>query len=244
MAFLAALRFLTVLPLPTSPPSPEELAHAPGYFPLVGFLIGLALAVLDAALRLFLPDSVVAALLIVALLAITGGLHIDGLADTCDGVFSNATPEERLEIMRDSCTGSFGVAGVATVLLVQYAALTNIAPGGRAEALVLMATLSRWAMSYALAAFPYARASGLGAPFRQGPPHWLGIATISCGLACLLLLRGAWGLPLLVVVWAATWGLARLLLQRLPGLTGDTYGAINEAIQALVLLALVAGSVS
>ena len=246
MALLAAIRFLTVLPLPTRPPTARELAASGGYFPAVGLPIGLALAAVAAILNPLLPQAVVAALLLVVLLGITGGLHVDGLADTCDGFFCNAeSPARRLEIMRDSRVGGYGVAGVVSLLLVQYASIASLPAGVLATALALMATLSRWAMTYALVAFPYARsdlptgqAGGMGAPFQPSsrPRTLLGGTLFT--LAVSVLLAGATGALLLAVVWLGTWLLARALMARLPGLTGDTYGAINEAIQALVLLFL------
>ena len=141
--------------------------------------------------------------------------------------------------------GGYGVAGVVSLLLVQYASIASLPAGVLATALALMATLSRWAMTYALVAFPYARsdlptgqAGGMGAPFQPSsrPRTLLGGTLFT--LAVSVLLAGATGALLLAVVWLGTWLLARALMARLPGLTGDTYGAINEAIQALVLLFL------
>ena len=242
MALLAALRFLTVVPLPPRQPTPQELAAAPGFFPAVGLIIGLGLTELDALLLLWLPTPVVSALLLVALLALTGGLHLDGLADTCDGYFYAASPERRLEIMRDSRVGGYGVAGVATVLLVQYAALASLPPGIRAVALVLMATLSRWAMTFALTVFPYARPQGMGTPFQGGPRRRLLLGATVFTLLVSAASTGAAGALLLATVWIATWVMAQVLTKRLPGLTGDTYGAINETTQALVLLLLLAAN--
>ena len=264
MALLAAIRFLTVLPLPARPPTAQELAAAATYFPAVGLLIGLALAAVALPLNLLLPQPVVAALLLVLLLGITGGLHVDGLADTCDGFFCNAeSPARRLEIMRDSRVGGYGVAGVVSVMLVQYAAIASQPAGTLTAALALMATLSRWAMTYALVAFPYARsdlptlpgrpgdspsesesstgqAGGMGTPFQPASRTRTLLSGTLFTLAVSVLLAGATGVLLLAVVWLGTWLMARALMARLPGLTGDTYGAINEDIQALVLLFLLA----
>ncbi|MBI2886327.1 MAG: adenosylcobinamide-GDP ribazoletransferase [Chloroflexi bacterium] len=248
MALLTAFRFLTAIPLPGHVPASGGMATAVAFFPVVGLAIGLALAAADALLLATLPPAVASALLLLLLLAITGGLHLDGLADTCDGFFHAAiAPARRLEIMRDSRVGGYGVAGVVSLVLVQYSALASLPAnlpaeqaGLRASALVLMATLSRWAMSFALGAFPYAHAEGLGAQFRAG----LRTSTIVVGTAVTLLIcvviAGALGAALLTAVWSATWLMGKALVARLGGLTGDTYGAINEVVQALVLLALLA----
>ncbi len=240
MAFFTALGFLTRLPLPSATANPAHLGNTPAYFPLVGLLIGLVVALADWGLRLVLPPQVTSALVLILLLAITGGLHVDGLADTCDGFFATADPQRRMEIMRDSRSGSFGVAGVVVILLLQYAALNELPANDRAAALVLMTTLSRWAMSLAVVFFPYARAEGLGAAFRTGG-RWRNalLATVSAVLIGL----AVWGLPasaLLVAVAALSWLMGWLLLRRLPGLTGDCYGAINEVTQAIVLLLMLA----
>jgi len=253
MALLAAIRLLTVLPLPARPPTAGELAAAGSYFPAVGLLIGLAMAAVALPLNHLLPQPVVAALLLALLLGITGGLHVDGLADTCDGFFCNAeSPARRLEIMRDSRVGGYGVAGVVSLLLVQYSSIASVPVGALAASLALMATLSRWAMTYALVAFPYARpnlptlpgesstgqAGGMGTPFQPASRPLTLLSATLFTLAASVLLAGAAGVLLLAVVWLGTWIMARALMARLQGLTGDTYGAINEAIQALVLLFL------
>lgn len=240
MPLLAALHFLTVVPLPGRAPSAQDMAESAGYFPVVGLLIGVFLAGCDAILAVFVPDGVIAALLIVLLITITGGLHLDGLADTCDGFFNGgASPQRRLEIMRDSHVGSYGVTGIVALLLVQYAGIAGLSPSIRATALVAMATLSRWAMSFAVLSFPYGREQGLGSAFRpRSPARSLFFATAFALAVCLLLLNIA-GAALLSIVWLTTWLVGRLLLHRLPGLTGDTYGAINEVVQSVVLVLLV-----
>lgn len=238
MALIAALTFLTVVRLPWQS-GPEAFRAAPGYFPVVGTVIGIALAVVDTVLRIALPVPVVSGLVLLALVGVTGGLHLDGLADTCDAFFAaGATPERRLEIMRDSYVGAHAIAGVVLLLLVQYAALAALSPPVRAGALVLMGTLSRWAMALAIALFPYARAEGLGTAFRSelSPGRIAGPAAFV--LLISLFIAGPVGGALLALTFAATWAAARTLLIRLPGLTGDTYGAINEVVQAVVLVAV------
>lgn len=240
MAFVAALSFLTVIRLPWQP-APSAFRAAPGFFPVVGALVGVALALLDAALRLALPVSVASGLVLLALLAITGGLHLDGLADTCDAFFAaGATPERRLEIMRDSHVGAYAVAGVVLLLLVQYAALTALSPDVRAGALVAMGTLSRWAMAMAINLFPYARPEGLGTAFRSETSTGQVLWPTAFALVVSLLVMWPLGAALLAITGAVIWLAGRALMARLPGLTGDSYGAINEVAQASVLITAVA----
>ena len=121
MRFLAALKFLTIIPLPSRlEPTPEEVGHSLAYFPVVGIIIGLILAGLNWLLGLFLPPAVVAGLVLVFMVVISGALHLDGFADTCDGIAGHRTAEERLQVMRDSRVGAFAVIGVSLLLLVKY----------------------------------------------------------------------------------------------------------------------------
>src|SRR2546421_11143822 len=126
----AAVRFLSILPLPdplqrieteSETTSSARLVLGSGYFSLVGLLLGLLLSLLTLLLDPLLPHLVVAALLVVALLLLTGGLPLDGLMDSCDGLFGGKTPERRLEIMRGSRVGRFGVLGGVCALLLKFA---------------------------------------------------------------------------------------------------------------------------
>ncbi len=232
---IAALQFLTLVPpiirrLFTS----SEMGRAVGYFPLVGALLGGLLVLLDKGLSLLLPSGVVAALLLTVELLFTGALHLDGFLDSCDGLLGWHTPEKRLEIMRDERVGAFGVAGGILVLLLKYAALT--AMPNRAAALICAATAGRWAMALAVVTFPYGRASGLGRALKDhaGPTQAI-LATV-IALAVVWLTAGWWGLGALAVAGALLWLTARYVLARLPGLTGDIYGAICILAEVVVLI--------
>lgn len=200
-------------------------------------MLGGVLAGLDLGLRqLGLAPLVESSLLVVALLALTGGLHADGLMDTCDAVFAHATPEHRLEIMRDPRVGSFGVIGFASVLLLKVASLTALPAGpGRTEALVLAPLLGRWSILIVAASFPYGRPAGLGAPVKAAAGRRLLLiaSALPLGIAAGVGPAGI-GLLLLALVGALLlgWWLSRLL----PGLTGDCYGATCEWVEMLVLL--------
>ena len=241
-----ALQFLTAVPLPLAVPAgPRELGRALGLFPLVGALLGLLLAALDATLLRVLPAGVTSALVLVAGTLLTGGLHLDGLMDTSDGVFGGRTRERRLEIMRDSRVGSYGVLAGALQLLVKYVALVSLPQGWRGAALVASLTCGRWAMVAAMRAFPYARADGLGRTFKDGVRMGdVGLATVLAVGLCWFVLR-AQGAALTelaaLLLWAITGSLVAgwWLTQRVGGLTGDCYGAVNELIEAGALVLLV-----
>jgi adenosylcobinamide-GDP ribazoletransferase len=200
-------------------------------------LLGAILAAVDLGLRLLpLSPLVESSLLIVLLLALTGGLHADGLMDTCDAVFAHATPERRLEIMRDPRVGSFGVVGLASVLLLKVAAVDALPAAVRAQDLLLTPMLGRWAIVLLAAAFPYGRASGLAAPVKAAAsPRVLALASALPLVACLTLApTGFW---LAALAAAAAVLLGWWLTHVLPGLTGDCYGAACEWVETLVLLA-------
>jgi adenosylcobinamide-GDP ribazoletransferase len=231
----AAFQFLTI-----APPVvrrlflPAEIGHAVAYFPLVGLALGGLLVGLHWALALVLPPAVVAGLILTAWVLLTGALHLDGFLDTCDGLFGGFTPEARLRILRDERVGAYAVTGGVLLLLLKYA--TIAASANVAVALALAPTLGRWAIALAVVFFPYARPEGLG---RDMKAHsgW-GQAAVATAIA----LVAAWFVAawpgLLVALLAAIvmLGGARLTLARIPGLTGDIYGAICELAELAVLL--------
>ncbi|MEK7874146.1 MAG: adenosylcobinamide-GDP ribazoletransferase [Chloroflexota bacterium] len=239
--FLAALRFLTIAPIDRGAVSPEELSAGLPYFPVVGLLLGLALAALDALLGLVLPPFPASALVVAAMVLLTGGLHLDGLADACDGLFGGHTPERRREIMRDTARGAYATAGIVLVLLVKWSALASLGGPVRPWAIVAAPVLGRWAQVLALTAFPYARAEGLGVAFKGGATAGRAVAAAFVAFGAAGLLLRAPGLWLAGVVTLAAWLLARWASARLGGgLTGDVYGALSEVTEALALTVAVA----
>ena len=233
---LAALGFLTALPTPGTS-SPRALASSVAWFPAVGLLLGGMVAALDAGLQRILPGTVTAALLVAALALLTGGLHLEGLADAADGLFGGQTVEERLRIMRDPTVGAYGVIAVVLVLILKFVAIASLtAP--RWPSLLIVPALGRWSMAWAIVSFPYARSEGLGSAFRAGPLA-LSFASLTVFLAVAVHLQVKAIAPLGVTAIAAM-ATTGLMLRRLPGLTGDCYGAINEICEAAALLALVA----
>jgi adenosylcobinamide-GDP ribazoletransferase len=237
LRLLAALQFLTVIPVRRTFTA-EQAGHSTAYFPVIGIVIGLILAALNYLLSLVLPSSVVNALLVVSLVVISGGLHLDGLADTCDGLAKHGTPSERRRVMRDSHVGGFGIIGIALVLLVKYVSLNSLPQNLMMFTLVAAPVISRWAMVYAIFAYPYGRASGLGKAFKQAT-GWreLVIATVVALALAAGLLKLA-GLLILFVVWLLTMVIAIYLKRKFAGLTGDTYGAINEVAESAVFILL------
>jgi adenosylcobinamide-GDP ribazoletransferase len=240
LGFLAALQFLTVVPpLVRRPFAPAELGRAVGWFAVVGVLLGATLAGADRALALLFPPGVTAALVLTLWVLATGALHLDGFLDSCDGLFGGHTPEARLRIMRDERAGAFAVIGGVLLLLVKYACLAALP--SRAVVLVMAPTVARWGMAVAVVAFPYARPEGLGRCMKDHAGWWQ-VALASITALVTAALAAQWlGLAVLALAAVATAASGVFILGRLRGLTGDSYGALCEMLEALALLAFVAG---
>lgn len=236
---LTALGFLTALPVPRRDVTPVTLGRSLIFFPFVGLLVGLLLFGLDRVLAWVLPGGVRAALLLMALIALTRGLHLDGLIDCCDGLFGGFTPERRREIMRDSRVGAFGVLGAVAFLLLRYSGIVALDGGWRLVGLVLPSVMGRWAMTAAIVAYPYGRAEGMGADFKRAAGWWqAGLATIAA-----VVLGAAvwwpWGAVALIPAVLMLMLVAHFILGRLGGMTGDCYGAINELVEVAILLIVI-----
>lgn len=234
--FLVALQFLTRLPLPhREAPTDEERGRSLLWFPAVGLLIGLLLWLLNGLVG-GAGDLVAAALLLVAWVLITGGLHLDGLADTADAwVGGHGDRERTLAILKDPYAGPNGVAAVVLVLLVKFAALTALAGG---PLLWLAPFAARTLVLGLYLTTPYVRSGGLGEGMHAAlPAKRTRQILVVAGVAVVLFYGGA---GLAAVAVAAGWLLLlrSWLLTRLGGTTGDTTGALIEIGEALVLVTL------
>jgi adenosylcobinamide-GDP ribazoletransferase len=235
VGFLAALQFLTIIPVKRSF-SAEQVGGSTLYFPVVGLIIGIFLAALDYLLGLVLPASVVNVLLVATMVALSGALHLDGLVDTCDGIAGHGTPEERWRVMHDSRAGGFGVIGAALLLLVKFISLNSVPQSLMIVTLLIAPVISRWLMVYAIFTFSYARPSGLGKAYKQATGNWqFAIATLITIAIATGLFKLA-GLVILFVVWILVLAVAYYLKRKFAGLTGDTYGAINEVAESSVFI--------
>lgn len=230
--FLAALRFLTAVPIPgRRGGAREDDVWAAAFFPLVGLLIGLPLALVLSAP---LPPLPRAAVVLALWVGLTGGLHEDGWMDVLDGAFAPAERARRLEILRDPRVGAHGLTGGVVLLLLRFGALAAVPPA----AVVTAPVLGRWAMAISLAAVPSARTSGLGAAFSRHPRPWAASAVAVAVLAPLAAWAG-WGRVLAAVVLsgllAAGW--AAFLVGRFGGLSGDGHGAVGLLAETAALYA-------
>jgi adenosylcobinamide-GDP ribazoletransferase len=240
---LAAIQFLTVIPFPKSFTGGEkELEKCVPFFPVVGLLIGIIIAAFDYVMGLILPPLPASVMTAIAMTAISGGLHMDGLADTADGFFS-ARPRERvLEIMRDSRTGVMGVLAVVFVIIMKVSVLISIFPPLRPGIIVLMPLAGRCSFVLMMTALPYVRREGgLATAFGVGK-SWLTVLWTSAFLLAAGWLAGHWmgvAAGFSALLTAALFSI--YCFRKIGGYTGDTLGAgceITEIIPAIAALVL------
>ncbi|WP_421996244.1 adenosylcobinamide-GDP ribazoletransferase [Reyranella sp.] len=245
-AFKEQATFFTGVRLEAGPPR-WPLADVLPVLPVVGAGIGLATGLVYALMRGLGPGWLAAALAVGAGVVITRALHEDGLADTADGLGPHALePARRLEIMRDSRNGTFGVLALALTVLIKVAALAQFGSATGLIVLIGAHALSRAVIAYPLLAYSPVHADGLGAMVGKPTDNdvWLTVA-IGAGLAFLLLLGKGFFAALLapLAAMAAAWFASRWIADRIGGYTGDTLGAVQQKAEVvfLVVAALLIG---
>jgi len=246
--FINAVQFLTIVTVSRKHKVEEgDLAKAMVYFPVVGFLIGFLLVYADKAFRLIvLPDPIGNLLLVLLAVLLTRALHIDGLADTFDGLMGGHDHASRLAIMKDSRIGTAGVLGIIFVLFLKYLCLNNLFNSEKVAALYTALTLSRWSQTIMAFKGNYCREEGMAKVF-VGHLRTSGLAyasIVAVGLAAFvihqeeartvfLILSVIIGVVLFTLF--SRWYFAR----KLGGVTGDAIGAVSELNEVLVLLLFV-----
>ncbi|SDZ92940.1 cobalamin-5'-phosphate synthase [Desulfuromusa kysingii] len=239
--FFSALRFLTILPVPESWCGDANSFHkSPNWYPLVGLMIGLLLALLDLFLCWLLPVSVASVLLLLAMIAISGALHMDGLADSADAWFSSRGPEQMLEIMKDSRSGPMGVVAITIVLLLKLMLLIALPEAWRWQIIVLMPLAGRCVLPVLSSQLPYARTHGTAAFTNED----FNCSRVSIAFATLLipaLVLSGWTSGLIIVssVCFGGWLLGAYSRRKIGGFTGDTLGATCELVELLPALCTV-----
>ncbi len=238
-SLFAAIRFLTILPIPgTWGTSEDELARCVPWFPVIGLLLGAVAAALAWGLSCAAPPMVAAAVLVVVLLGFSGCLHMDGLADTADGLLSSRPRERILEIMKDSHTGAMGVIAIACVLLLKFASLASLPAYVLWPAALLMPLAGRCAIVVHRALLPYARPNGLGTVFYRRPARLAAVWAAGVLAAAAWGVLGADGLIVWVACMAVTLAVSAYVHRKIGGATGDTFGAVCELIEVVPALAL------
>lgn len=238
-AFLIGLQFLTRLKLVEQTKwEMEDFGRSVLYFPLVGLVIGLFMAIIWLVGYQYIDSLLLTLLLVIFEFLFTGGLHADGFMDTCDGLFSGRDRERKLAIMKDSRVGSNGVVGFVFLTLLKWQFLFHIPPAFMTDVLLMIPILSRYGMTLSITAFPYARPEGMGKVFAGYAPART--PQITTCLAFLPVFVLGWH----YLIYLGFTVLLTLLLnsyctKHLGGVTGDTYGFVCESTELLLLLIMV-----
>jgi adenosylcobinamide-GDP ribazoletransferase len=233
---LVAARYLTIIPVPGGAHAPlEALGRSAAWFPVVGMGLGLLLVLTDRLTSWLFSPLLAALLTVTAWKLVTGGVHLDGLADCLDGLVGR-DPEHRLAIMRDSRIGAFGAVGLILFLMLEIVALAELVPPARGSALFAAPVMSRATPAVLAALFRAARPDGHGAAFQAGVrPAAIAIGLVIAVAASIFALGGL-GVAAGAVGLVAAVGLAFFLAGRLDGVTGDVLGAAVEISELAVLL--------
>lgn len=245
---LIAFNLMTTIPLPTSKDwQTGDSGRASVWYPFVGLIIGgLTWLTWMGTTRIF-PAPVAGILTLILWVTLTGGLHLDGLADCCDGLLASTTTERRLEIMKDPRLGAFGGIGLVLTLLLKAATLSALTPE-TSFGIILAASLARWCILPA-GLLPLARPSGkvpnapvgMGADFKAGFRPWF-IAVGAIVPLTLSIILGTRGLVSLAAGLLAAALVLRLAKSRINGVTGDVFGMTVEVVEVVSLLVFVSGN--
>lgn len=234
--FLIALQFLTILPIKIKSEIVEkDYGKSLLYFPIIGMLIGFAL-VITAFLTSFLPNLVKGMFILIISIIITGGVHLDGFADTCDGFYGSKPKEKILEIMRNSRIGVMGVIGIVSLLLLKFTLIVSIPKNALWKSLIIMTVFARWSQVLACYISNYVRREGKAKYFIEyasknevliGGLFTLGLFLLSVQLKGLILFFISTLLVFLSLYY---------IKRKIGGMTGDTIGATNEIAEISILL--------
>lgn len=231
----AAMSFLTILPVGAADGAPGP-SLGRSMFPVVGVVVGVASWTMFWLFMTVTTPLLGAAAAIAILAALTGALHLDGLADAADGLFGTRTRERRLEIMRDAQIGTYGATALVLVVLGDVGALAGMDVRHALPALLVAPTLARFALLLVLVSLPYVRTTGLGTAAGGGNrTRDVLIASVAPAVCCALDWRHS--LIALLLVGVVTAAIACFARRRIGGATGDVYGAVVEVAQLSALVA-------
>lgn len=236
-----AITFLTRIPLPFNIEYNDKLpSKSLKYFPLIGLLLGSLLIGLYNALKIIWPPALATAVLLAIYIYLTGAIHLDGLLDSVDGLFSNRPREKILLIMKDSLNGSFATVTAVIYLLIKFILFYELIDYN--YIFLFFPIYSRWLVLFAIKFFPRAEASSLGEGFDYQLTYKILIRALI--LPAIIIILGFYNnwlsliqlitvitLPLIITVY-----ISKFTTSKIGGLTGDIYGMINEIGELMILL--------
>ncbi|MDI6703664.1 MAG: adenosylcobinamide-GDP ribazoletransferase [bacterium] len=234
--FLVAIQFLTIFPVKIKEFEERELGKSMSYFPVIGLFIGFCLVLVEIGGSKLFPQDVTSVLVLITLILLSGGIHLDGFSDTIDGFYGGREKEDILEIMRDPRIGFMGVVWVVCLLLLKFTLIRSLSTK---ILLVPMCTVSRWSMVTGATFSSCARINGKGRSFIEwvGKREWFLATLITlCVSVSLMKIKGVF---LCLSIGIITFILTKFIKKRIGGLTGDTLGAISEIVEVLTLLFIV-----
>ena len=239
--FFAALGFLTLVPLPGFMSGTEEdLSGSLPWFVVVGAMIGAGVALVDKTLCNILPNGPASTVTVVTLIVVSGGLHMDGLADTADGFFSTRSKEQLLEIMRDSRVGAMGVMAIVSVIMLKVSLLTSLDNPTRFMAVFMAPVAGRFAPVYAIVTMKYVRGdAGLGTVFKKSASLVSLCITFVLFFSVCFWVGRYHGLITAVVTILLVTIFSFWCRHKIGGWTGDTLGAsveISETVPPMIIL--------
>jgi len=236
------IQFFTRIPINTQMEVHEEdFAKAVVYLPIVGVLIGAINVVAYQLLSLLLPASIVMVLVTLINVYSTGAFHVDGLADTYDGIFSGRSKEAILEIMRDSRIGTHGTGAIFFDFVLRIACLQAVSEAHIVQALMVTPILSRTMLTILMSFSSYARAgTGLGSLFiGQVTTRQVGLTLMVGGLLAIFIMGNFAGVLLIALNILCILLYRHMIIAKIDGMTGDTLGAGNEISEVASLLLIV-----
>jgi len=239
---VVAARYLTIVPLPgVVPGRADSLGRAAVWFPAIGLGIGAVLVGAERVTAVLFPSLLAALLTVTAWKLLTGGLHLDGLADCLDGL-AGRDAEHRLAIMRDSRIGAFGAIGLILFLLLEVVAVAELPSGVRARALLVVPVIARATPPLLVRLFPAAKSEGLGAAFGASVSGWAVPTALAIALVVALAALHAVAVPVFTISVLSALALTRFFAARVSGITGDVLGAGIEVAELAGLLTVSAWS--
>lgn len=235
---LIAFQFLTRFPIRLMVHE-DEIVKSVSFFPLVGIVLGLVLVFFYMILSPILATSLVSCTILLISLLMNGGLHIDGLSDTIDGLYGSSDRDTALDIMKDAHLGTMGAVAVVVVVLFKFSLYNQLTRSNFIPALIISNTVSKWVLVLSCTFFNSAKEEGLGALFigKVRLPQ-LGMASFFL-LLTLFLTKMYKSIVILVVVIIVAILLNLYFTRRIRGLTGDTLGAVNEFVEVISLFILI-----
>lgn len=241
-SLLAALRFLSILPIPQKWATGHSyLSRSVKFFPLAGLVMAAIAAACAWLLSMVLPQIVVAAIMVILLVVLTRALHLDGVADTADGFWSVSDPQRTLEIMKDSFIGPMGVIAIISVLLLKFASLLTLETDILWRGVLLMVLTGRCMMTLPISIFPYARKEGgLAKIFYETRTVLNAIWAIAVALTIGWFIDGTAAIAAVIASVLITIVFGIYCKRKIGGVTGDTIGATCEITEVVTILMICA----